>query len=458
MRSGVGTDRRPLRTNSLLAACCLLCIAGFAGCVTEKKPVGFVPPPKAPPPQLPPGPVASPVPTTATTSSLVQVQFVSLGTLRYDGQVLPVVSPDGRFIAAQSGEPPSWPTLLADQGAQTPVYTRIAAYDISEPAQSSGAPAKRIEWATEAPPGVTLGRSADARGFLVEWPRPDGSRWIGRMPWLGGGTEWLAQGDQVNAHGVFTSQGWLLYTRRAKSGGNSALVLRGPDGTEDVRTTEAGSFVLPLAGSDPEVVYVLRLANGTLYLDAIHLVVEEGRPPRLGSVISEGTLGSPADLALAYQASTSVQGAVVAPPHGEGITTLPADDPPLIYHPGYNRMAIFDTRVGGFAGLAPNAISAVRWDAPGSGGRGYLCTTPQGLVYFPMPKLPGDMTPPPGLQREVRVMAMSWVPRLTINPERPVILFGPAARTTNTLEVFAMRPAAPPAPPANPPPRSSQPG
>lgn len=428
-----------------LCALAAASIFGLAGCVTEKR-TGFRPPPKQEPVQLPPGPIAQPAPANSTTSSRVEVQLAPLGNVHYDGQVLPLVSPDGRFLAVEDREAPGWPALLAQVGALPPVGTRLAAYDATSP------PLKRIEWPQALPPGVLLGRSADSRGFLVEMVRPDGARWIGRVEWLTGRLEWLAQGDQVNAHGVLTAQGWLVYTRRDKLNDAAALVVRMPDGSEISSAAEAGTYAFPLASDEPDVVYALRSAGDLLELEAVHVLVEPGHPARFGSAFAQGLLARGTDPALAYEVVIPLQGALAKPstettPTSDGASGAAPEfgfEPLVVFHPQMQKMALFDPRTGSFAPLAPRSISAVRWDAPGA--PGYLCTTPGGLVFFPMPTLPGDVTERPSLGREVRVLAKSYVPRVTLDPQRPVILFGPAGRDPEVLEVLSMRRAEVPAP------------
>jgi hypothetical protein len=81
-------------------------------------------------PELPKGPVATPA-KAQRTNAHVLVQVDPLTTVSYDGQVLPLVSPDGRFIAVEDGEPPSWPTILAQPGAVSPQGTHLSVYNVS---------------------------------------------------------------------------------------------------------------------------------------------------------------------------------------------------------------------------------------------------------------------------------------------------------------------------------------
>ncbi|MEX2219380.1 MAG: hypothetical protein WD749_11565 [Phycisphaerales bacterium] len=427
------------RARAVVAAAAL---ALLAACVAEKpRRTGLRHAPAPAPAELPAGPIAKPAPPGATTSSRIQVQIGSLDGehgirrtwVRYDGQVLPIVSPDGRYLAVQDGEPPTWPTLLAEMAAEPPANTTLAAYDLTQ------APARRIDW-PGVEGGLLLGRSADTRGFLVESPRPDGSRWIGRVSWASGQVQWLVQGDAVNAHAVLTADGSLLFTRRGRLDERADLVLRTPGGVEIAREPDEGTYAFPLAGPDPEVVYVLRLTPRATEIEAVRVLTDAGRPPRFGSAFSRGMIAAGGELVVAYQATAPVQGPLPAPPRTSqadpGTPRPGAGEPQPVFYPLQGRMALFDVRSGGFALLPHQSIAAVRWDADGA--TGYLCTTPEGLVFAPRPRMPGDRgdrTPP----RDIRIAATPYVPRITSDPDRPVVLFGPAGRDPRMLEVLLMR-------------------
>ncbi|MFN5946280.1 MAG: hypothetical protein ACK46I_14475, partial [Phycisphaerae bacterium] len=91
-----------------------------AGKTSERspsEPAEVVPPGQLPP--LPDGEIARRA-DSPTLTSRVQVAVVPLGVISYDGQTLPLVSPDGRFIAVQQGQPPAWQTVLAQDSAPLP--------------------------------------------------------------------------------------------------------------------------------------------------------------------------------------------------------------------------------------------------------------------------------------------------------------------------------------------------
>ncbi len=416
-----------MRTRTPIAVLAALALAG--GCVTEKRssaPRGV--PVRAPGAdvELPAGPIASPV-TGSTSVSRIQVQVVGLGSVPYDGQVLPLLSPDARLLAVQEGEPPTWPTLLATSGAEPPSGTRLAVYDISR------SPIARVEFAAPLPAGLMLGRACDNRGFLVEAPQPDGSRWIGRVSWVAGHVEWLVRDGRVNAHAVLTPAGLLAYTRRAVADERSELVLRTEGGAESVRTSAAASYVLPMATAERDVIHALVFEGSTLLVEAVRIIEDPpgSRKFRLGSTLAVSSIATSTDPALAYQIAAPLQGAVVT---GRPHEAQSPPDPLVLYHPRLSRMAVFDPRSSSFLPLAPRSVAAAHW--PQAARDGYLCAVPEGLVFTPTPDTDPAARRPP----DARVLGTPYVPRLSDDPERPVVLFGPGDQNQQRrLSLFVLR-------------------
>src|SRR5262249_35862276 len=83
-----------------------------------------------PTPVLPDGPIAAPATAGKTLTSEVQVGVIPMGVVLYDGQALPLVSPDGRFIVVQEGDPPTWEAILAEPAAAQPNGTTMAVYEV----------------------------------------------------------------------------------------------------------------------------------------------------------------------------------------------------------------------------------------------------------------------------------------------------------------------------------------
>ncbi|MFM9996627.1 MAG: hypothetical protein ACKVU4_12610 [Phycisphaerales bacterium] len=415
-----GSAARPGTLTPTRLALTVLLLAG-AGCVRDK-------------PRITPGltradgwtsgPVASPA--GSTTTFHVRTEVIPLGALPYDGQVLPLVSPGGRYLAVQDGAPPTWSTLLAEFAATPPTATRLGVYDMA------ARPPARVELPEPLPRGLVLGRACDDRGFLVEAPRDDGSRWIGRVGWLGGGVEWLVQGTAVNAHAALTRDGDALFTRRSPAGDRAALVLRSADGHEAELSDPAGSYAMPLVAGDPRTAHALVFSPQGLELETLRIVED---PPGGGRRVlvpagARSRLASRGDAALAYQVAAPAQ----LPWPGDTLRDPRA--PVVLYHPRIGRMAVFDEASGSFVALAPGSIAAAHW--PRAGREGFFCTAPQGLVFTPTPtpEERGSLRPRPP---DARVLASPYVPRLTGDPQRPLLLFGPDPQDRSRLQLFQMR-------------------
>jgi hypothetical protein len=398
----------------------------LAGCVSEQR----APQPDRPSPAspLPGGAIARPA--GALSVSHVRVAVKPLGTVAYDGVTLPLVSPDARFIAVQEGTAPSWPALLAADDAVTPLAAAIAVYDITQ------APIRRVGFAEEPPAGLVLGRAADDEGFLVEWPRPEGGRWIGKVAWASGRVSWLVQGDAVNAHGVLTTAGELLYARRAVGAASNELVLRRRDGREIVRTTGMGSYLFPMATADPAAAYVIVATEGGLELEAIGLVREPSAtsPARWGATLARANVSGNNERAMAYQLAAPVQGTGALWRRGDA-GDMP--EPLAMYHPRMERMAALDKRTGVFTPLAEKSIAAAWWGAQGE--RGFFCTAPEGLV-FTRHEQGAEMMPDASQRRapDVRVLGGAYVPRVTANNGMPFVLLGPSRADPGRIEVAGM--------------------
>lgn len=171
--------------------------------------------------QAPFGAVGSPAnPSDSNSSSHVRLAVKPLGNLPYDGQTLPLIDPTGRFVATLQGAPTPWPTLQAESGAGADATsTSTIAIFTLEPAISPGA-------AAQLPPGVVLGRSADAAGFLVERPMDDGARWLGKVSWQTGQVDWLVADEHLNAHATLGPGGELAWSRLRIGSSAREIVIR----------------------------------------------------------------------------------------------------------------------------------------------------------------------------------------------------------------------------------------
>lgn len=389
--------------------------------VTAANPRGprAVQPPAQPIP-LPAGPIAEPATGGQTVLSSIQVGVVPLGTVVYDGQTLPLTSPDGGLVAVQDGEAPMWEAILAEPSVQITPRSTVAIYRLSDRAL------ERVPPMQELPRGLLLGRATDDRGVLVELPQADGGRWIGRLTWAGA-LEWLVQGSSINSHAVFTPQGDLLFTRRALESDSNDLVLLSRGGPESVRPAEAGSYEFPMCTGDRSAVYALRLSNTGIELEAIRLdrAGPEG-PGRLGGTIARRTMQPKPDRLLAYQISGSCQPALPL-----RRAALIADQPLAIFHPRLGRMAAFRLDTSNFEPLAPASMAAVASDDPDR--PGFFCSTVGGLVFSPTTtRGPGQDVP------AIRVVSSAYVPRKVAGTPETMMLFGPVKGRADVLEVVKL--------------------
>lgn len=190
-------------------------------------------------------------------ASLVAVE---LGAVPYDGITLPLVSPDARLVATQTGGLPDWDVLLAAPGAAAEAANRNTVEVYALPA--TGRPLARL------PAGYLLGRSAIEQGFLVEVPGQTGdSRRIGLAPWAARGPADIvfltpdAPGASA-AFGVLGPRGELAYCLRERADGPFVLRIRADalDARSERECAMPGaSLLFPLFEDDanPRAVYAL---------------------------------------------------------------------------------------------------------------------------------------------------------------------------------------------------------
>jgi hypothetical protein len=208
---------------------------------------------KSPPPPLPPTqPVAGTI-----VGSAVRFDLRPLGFVPSDGVTLPLLSPDGRHMAVQTGVAPDLATALARQGQRAPLASRIAMYRIE---------GRALVRLGETDGGLILGRSADNRGFLVESVRPDGTRWIGRIDWSSRETEWLVQDGNVHAFAALGADGTLVHASRPLNGRQFDLVIRKDGQTRRLPGDGTRSYLLPCLSADGTRVLAFSLRDGILEL------------------------------------------------------------------------------------------------------------------------------------------------------------------------------------------------
>lgn len=463
-------SHRAARSAALLAL-----VACTAGCVTEVTPVTpgsraatTAPRPASRPastpasaPQLPAGPVARAVTPEASVSAQVRTMLLDLGSIPYDGQVLPLVSPDGRFVATQVGEAPTWPTLIAAPGAEVPHATQLRAFSLPDPEArpGAGAPAPAatpIAW-SEPRAAVLLGRSADTTGFLIEAPQPDGSRWIGRISWISGELTWLVQGTLVNSGATLGPAGELAWCRRSVDDTAIELVVRTAPGAPEIvarvapgATGAPGAYFWPMCSDEPGVVYAFALSAGNAEVHALRL--PKPGDPRVLAVVGRQPLFRNADATRLSQVVASSQTPLPSrltggPTQSPDTQSAPAFDKILFFHPGQGRMVAYDRRTASLIPLFPGSVGATPLFGEAEDQTipvsGYLVTTPKGLEYIAWSQKSSfdeRRGVPVSTEQGIQVMAGAQLARLTTSARWPAVLMGPdPGGKTSTIHLFRLR-------------------
>ena len=204
--------------------------------------------------------------------SSLRLDLRPLGSIPTDGFTLPLLSPNGRFLAVQTGTPPDAATALARPGQRVPRASRVALYRID---------ARGFARLGETDGGFVLGRSADDNGFLIESPRPDGSRWIGRIAWgtptstQGYEPEWLVQDGGVNAFAALGPEGSLVWCRRDTRAREFDLLVRRGASTIRLPCDGLRSYVFPSFDADGSRVFMLVLRDGIVELGSVDPTSED---------------------------------------------------------------------------------------------------------------------------------------------------------------------------------------
>jgi hypothetical protein len=196
----------------------------------------------------------APVITQTAISNTISVK--QLGTLRYDGFTLPILSSgtDRQYIAVQTGSPVSDDVLLARGGAGN-ASSCVSIYACEAKIEP--------ELIREHTGGTLLGRSANHEGVLVEKANPNGSRWIGLAPWDGGDVRWLLSDGNVNAFGWLHEDSTLVYAQRRPTETEFELVVRRADGSVwRLREPLPYSWIYPIISPDGQGLYALRTGDG----------------------------------------------------------------------------------------------------------------------------------------------------------------------------------------------------
>ncbi|MAB72392.1 MAG: hypothetical protein CMJ54_07790, partial [Planctomycetaceae bacterium] len=121
-----------------------------------------------------------------------------------------------------------------------------------------------------------LGRGADAKGFLIEEQRPDGTRRIGRVPWSDGAPTWLVDDEFVNAFATNGPDGTLAWSRRRVEDSSFDLMVRRPDESDwRLERRFERSWIAPVLADDGRTLFALRRGDGTVELGWSRLTDED---------------------------------------------------------------------------------------------------------------------------------------------------------------------------------------
>jgi hypothetical protein len=329
-------------------------------------------------------PSADSPPPTFGSASQTSVSSIGVCVIPNDGFTLPLISPDGRWLATQVGVAPTWPTLVASKDQTAPMASSIEIWALEAKAGT-----RIASFGT----GLVLGRSATTSGFLVEEVLDDGSRRIGLVEWPEGDREssllrvpsseeseskaiepeWVIDDGRVNAFACLSVDGQSIAwcSRDIRDTGFALAVRHASAVTVADRTAESvgdgtwklapgpdQSWLLPVFGEDqrrsddldsplsPPTLFALLYRDGVTDLVAgdssSAVAFEQSKSVRRLSVRM--------DERRSYQ-TLAPQGTAAAVGRG-------ADSRLVLFDPDLRRMAIWDPRDDTFRPLAAGTFAA----------------------------------------------------------------------------------------------------
>jgi hypothetical protein len=383
---------------------------------------------------LPPPQGAQPPPFGS--ASQTSVVTTPLGTIPYDGFTLPLVSPDGRWLATQTGVPPEWPTLLAVPGARLPRASGIEVWEVD---------GRELERVGALPRGYVLGRAADANGFLVEQPLEDGSRRIGKVAWPapimatadGQATplpttaridefapSWFIDDGRVNAFATMGTDGSLAWcVRDPGSDQGFALAVRPTSGTAFEVLPEPGkSWMLPTFAADATSLFACCLGDGVTDLAAGSTLDQESFEQSL----LFRRLSMRMDARRTYQTLA---------PQGSSAAVAPGSEAVLVFfHPDLRRMVTWTPSANLLQPLPVDSFAACA-----SLDGGMLVADPDGILYLtPPPPSAGGAIPPSG--QPARIFDRAAVPRRLDASPGDFMFFVPDGRNLGVVRFRLVEP------------------
>lgn len=357
------------RSATRAAAVTIVACAVFAACQVKPKPLVV-----SIPGDDQDSVATSPMPATAGT---VTFHFDPLRSLPYDGFSLPLVSPDGSRAAVQIALSGGWVTLVAGSEARVIDAGRIAVASLTMPCK-------------EAPTDVAgndliLGRSCDSEGFLVESPRGDGSRWIGKVAWSGAPPMWLVDDDRVNAFATLGPSGELAWSQRAKSSDAFDLVVKRGSSEVRIPAHDGASWYAPTLSWDGKMLFALRLRDGVLTMCSFSL------PPNAAPALQS-------QIDLSWRANSQTAYQTIVPLRADAAV---AKGGVMFFHPRLARIAIWGGAKGDLALTTPGTNAAITL-----GDGRMLCATARAVGVEPIPA-DGLATAPAAF---TELVGIPWIP------------------------------------------------
>ena len=331
----------------------------------------------------------------------------TIGSLPWNATILPLVSPDGRWIATSSGKSPSNAARMGLPGATPPIGSRIEIWELL-----TGHSGLREHAVLELP--LILTDAADEEGFLIEAPQANGTRWIGKVDWRTSELTWLVKNDAVNTMPVIGPRGRLAWCTRQRNEKRFALAVQfSESGTFEIPANK-GEWLLPMWSLRSTRLSAWRLGDGGV----LTLVSMDGDSPE--------TMAGPARQVLIMSGANRWD-AFKATANRTTVRGLPSKllEQIIFYHPIEQRMVVWmPTGINSdrIVPLAPKSIDAVH-DDQGN----FLLTMPGGLHWQ-------DQN---DLQNVVRVDHVPVFARGTTDPMRPFLLLDPGS---NVVRIRGMRP------------------
>ncbi|MEE3001297.1 MAG: hypothetical protein VX908_01245 [Planctomycetota bacterium] len=328
----------------------------------------------------------------STFSIRFQAQLQDVGEVPYDQSTLPLVSPDGNYIATSVGIAPEMATLLAEPGSPSPLATGVEIWKIN---QDTGALAATCSLN----PPLLLGRSADTEGFLVESPTPQGPRKIGKVSWTTGELTWLVDDENVNAFATLGPRGQLAYSTRPVAQEGFSLVVRNSLGNEIEVGTLEGNWYFPTWSTRNDRLYAFWISpENHMRLVSMLTISQEG----MSASMNDLDLGENATPRVAYRA-------VAVQPVVQGLRSSPTEEL-LFWHPGEEQLVAWSPGEASPFILMHNALAAVH-DVSGR----YIVTTADELRYVD----------PTKMNRSVRLHDQVAIPFRTTREDGHYLLLTP---------------------------------